>query len=53
VERGESFIFNDANGQPLAYVYFDDEPRRRSVTKRVSRAMGRSVSQRTSPSCRS
>jgi hypothetical protein len=27
-ELRESFIIHDASGQPLAYIYFDDEPRR-------------------------
>ena len=25
-EREEAFIVHDATGQPLAYVYFEDEP---------------------------
>ena len=27
-EHRESFIIHDASGQPLTYIYFDDEPRR-------------------------
>jgi hypothetical protein len=27
-EHPESFIVKDAGGQPLAYVYFEDEPQR-------------------------
>ena len=27
-ELRESFIIHDASGQPVVYVYFDDEPRR-------------------------
>jgi hypothetical protein len=27
-EREESFIVKDANGQQIAYLYFEDEPQR-------------------------
>jgi hypothetical protein len=33
----ECFVVPDANGQKLAYVYFDDETPRRAVNKRLSR----------------
>jgi hypothetical protein len=33
----ESFIVKDANGQPLAYLYFEDEPQRQMSMKRLSR----------------
>jgi hypothetical protein len=36
-ERTESFIVKDATGQPIAYVYFEDEPTRQRTAKRVSR----------------
>ena len=36
-ERQESFIVKDANGQQLAYLYFEDEPQRRMSMKRLSR----------------
>jgi hypothetical protein len=35
-ERQESFIVTDANGQYLAYVYFEDESQRQMSTKRLS-----------------
>jgi hypothetical protein len=30
-------VSSNANGQALAYVYFEDEPGRRMATKRLSR----------------
>jgi hypothetical protein len=36
-ERQESFIVKDANGQHLAYLYFEDEPQRQMSMKRLSR----------------
>ena len=33
---GESLIVRDANGQALAYVYFEDEPQRQMSMKRLS-----------------
>ena len=32
-ETDACFIVRDANGQALAYVYFEDEPGRRSAAK--------------------
>jgi hypothetical protein len=43
------FIVRDANGQALAYVYFEDEPGRRAAASPETRPGG---SRRTSPSCR-
>ena len=36
-ERQESFIVKDANGQQLAYLYFENEPQRQMSMKRLSR----------------
>jgi len=33
-ERQESFIVKDANGQSLAYLYFENEPQRQLSTRR-------------------
>ena len=36
-ELQESFVVRDATGQPLAYVYFEDQPQRQMSMKRLSR----------------
>lgn len=36
-EASESYIVTDARGQRLAFIYFEDEPQRQSVLKRISR----------------
>jgi hypothetical protein len=33
---GECFVVRDANGQALSYVYFDDDPHLREVSKRLT-----------------
>jgi hypothetical protein len=35
------FIVRDANGQALAYVYFEDKPGRRSAAHLLTRAVAR------------
>ena len=36
-ERQEFFIVKDANGQRIAYLYFEDEPQRRMSMNRLTR----------------
>jgi hypothetical protein len=36
-EHAESFIVKDSKGQPLAYVYFEDEPQRRMIMNRIGK----------------
>lgn len=36
-ETDACFIVKDYNGQALAYVYFEDEPRRRTAAKLLTR----------------
>jgi hypothetical protein len=36
-ENRESYVVTDAVGQPLAYVYFEDEPQRQVSTKRIGK----------------
>ena len=39
-EVAACFIVRDGNGQAVAYVYYEDEPGRRSTAKLASRAIG-------------
>jgi hypothetical protein len=36
VERSESYVIEDASGQALAHVYFEDNPGRRNLTRRLT-----------------
>ena len=42
-ETDACFIVRDANRQALAYVYFEDEPGRRSAAKLLSRDEARRI----------
>jgi hypothetical protein len=42
-ERAAAFAVCDANGQALAYVYFEDEPGRRSAAKLLSKDQARRI----------
>jgi hypothetical protein len=37
------FVVTDSNGQKLAYVYFEDEPGRRSAAKLLSKDEARRI----------
>jgi len=37
------FVVRDSNGQQLAYVYFEDEPGRRSAAKLLSKDEARRI----------
>jgi hypothetical protein len=42
-ELDACFVVHDSNGQQLAYVYFEDEPGRRSATKLLSKDEARQI----------
>jgi hypothetical protein len=37
VENDESFMVVDGTGQPLAYLYFEDEPQRQRSMRRLTK----------------
>jgi hypothetical protein len=43
VESNACFIVKDSGGQPLAYVYFEDEPGRRTTAKLLTRDEARRI----------
>jgi hypothetical protein len=42
-ERPAAFVVCDHNGQPLAYVYFEEKPSRRSGAKPLTKDEARQV----------
>ena len=42
-ELPECFIIRDDNGQALSYVYFDGDPHRRAVNRRLTRDEARRI----------
>jgi hypothetical protein len=47
VEKSDAcFVVRDHNGQKLAYVYFEDEPGRRSAAKLLTKGEARRIAPR-------
>jgi hypothetical protein len=42
-EQSTCFVMRDHNGQQLAYVYFEDEPGRRSAAKLLTKDEARRI----------
>ena len=42
-DRAGCFVVKDRAGQELAYLYYEDDPRRRSIVKLLSRDEARSI----------
>ena len=46
-DNGACFVVKDRNGQALAYVYYEEEPGRRSAAKLLTREEARRVAVNT------
>jgi hypothetical protein len=42
-DNGACFVVRDGNGQPLAYVYYDEEPGRRNAAGLLTRDEARRI----------
>jgi hypothetical protein len=42
-ERPAAFVVRDHSGQPLAYVFFEEKPSRRSAAKPLTKAEARRI----------
>jgi hypothetical protein len=42
-DRASCFVVKDRGGQELAYLYYENDPRRRSIVKLLSRDEARSI----------
>jgi hypothetical protein len=42
-EQGESFVVSDADDHPLAYVYFEEEVKRRDIMRRLTKDQARRI----------
>jgi hypothetical protein len=42
-EHDDCFIVRDADGQPLAHIYFEDEDSRRAILDRLTRGKARRI----------
>ena len=52
-ELDACFVVRDSNGQQLAYVYFEDEPGRRSAAKLLSEDEARRIAANIAEGARS
>ncbi|MGC2078337.1 MAG: hypothetical protein WA728_20345 [Xanthobacteraceae bacterium] len=42
-DRASCFVVKDQGGQELSYIYYEDDPTRRSIVKLLSRDEARSI----------